>query len=150
MHQAVRKLTVIHEQQQTARIVVEASNRNNARQILGQQLRDSPSALRIAHCRNDAGGFVKREIGSLRRNRNAPAVNGHNVVFRNRRPELHNCIAVDGDASGDDQLFGFATRRDSGLREESLQTHHSARSFTKSCVSTKRPSLKTSRCSVLS
>jgi len=66
MHQRVGEVPIVGQEQQTRRIIVEASNRHDARRFRRQEIEDRAPPLRIAQRRHDARRFVQCEIHAPR------------------------------------------------------------------------------------
>src|SRR5262249_5431497 len=99
----------------------EATDRDEARPVLRDELDDGRPPLRIARCRDCPCRLVEQYVSeclSLER----PAVQLDAVALRHERVELPR-LTVDCDPPGLDPLRGLPARGDPGPGEVGVQTH---------------------------
>ena len=116
----VRELAVVREQERSGRVRVEPSHRDDAR-LRGHELDDGRPPLRVTRGRDDARRLVQEDVAQPLP-RDLLPVHRDAVVRAHHGVELPG-LAVDGDATGLDQLVGTAARGDSGPGEKRVQAH---------------------------
>ena len=127
MRQRVREIAVVRQQQDARRVVVEPSDRNEARRTRAsafpQKIGDGAPPLRIAHRRDNARGFVEHDDFARALAGDETAVELDAVALGDLRPQLANDPSIDLDATGDDQRFRRASRCDAGAGQIALQSY---------------------------
>lgn len=118
MFQKTRELAVIGEQEKTLAVDIEASDRNQARQMPRQVRKNGWASLRIARGRNQSSGLVIKPEPGRRRRRDRLAIDGDAIIVPNRYGGMRNDRIVQRNAAGRDQALGVAARRDSGARKK--------------------------------
>ena len=111
MHEPVRELAVVREEERPGRVHVEPPDRDDA-VLVRDELDDRGPALRILRGRDDAGGLVQEDVGE-RLEAHALAVHLDHVPALDERREPGD-LAVHGHAPGLDQLVGPTAGSDSG------------------------------------
>ena len=123
----VSQLAVGREEKKARRVAVEAPHGEQPREpIDGDEVGNRGTALRVVHCGDVACGLMKhdRDVALSKAHRRS-AVDTNLVAARiDRAPQLSR-LPVDRDATGDDDFFGMAARRDARTRKKLLQAHHS-------------------------
>jgi hypothetical protein len=121
VQQAVRELTVVGQEECSARVKVEAPDGHHSSLHPLHVLGDGGAPLRILHGAHDVPRLVKHQVHrSL--GGHAAAVHLDDILLRIRAcSELRDDLAVHRDAPCGDERFGVSSRRDARLREELLQ-----------------------------
>src|SRR5918995_5778736 len=119
MHNAIRDITIIREEQQSFRVAIEPTNREQPG-LYWQELHDRSSVAFVASRRDKAGWLVHYHV-SKRLAPNWLAVDlDLGAPGIDPRPELGHDLPVDRNPAGLNQLLGFATRSDARGGKHSL------------------------------
>jgi hypothetical protein len=123
VHDAVRDIAVVGEEEQPFGVAVEPADRKHALRDMDQVHHRSPVPL-VLHRRDVAARFIQQQVaGALLAE--LPAVDtDHGAVRIGFESKLRDHDAVDGDPSGRDQFFRRPAGADSAGGEYSLQTFH--------------------------
>lgn len=130
VHDTMRDLTVVREQQQPFGQPVQPTNRHHA-PLDAHEIHHRVATTLVVHRRDVAPWLVQQYVSSALI-RDQVAVNLDLLrVGVNLRPEFGNNDAIDADATFDDHLFRTTAGRDAARRQDSLQAFHghSVRSF---------------------
>jgi hypothetical protein len=106
MEQSVGQLSVVGEEEQSLRIVVEPTHGKDARPSRREQIDDDGAALRIGPARDVAARLVKEDVRARLGAFERPAIEGDPVdvgIGLGARLAAH--VAVDGDATGGQDRF---------------------------------------------
>jgi len=125
MHQAVGKLAVVGEQQQSGAVVIEtAHGKEPAAAHRFDDIAETEALLRIAHRRHATDRLVVEPVfEALSLGDEAPA-DLDVIASRNRaRAQLRNQSAVDGHFARFDEAFGIASRGNARARQQQLQAN---------------------------
>jgi hypothetical protein len=126
VHQVVRQLAVVREQQQSARVGVEAPDRKQATPRR-QEFADRAAALGIVERGDDADRLVEREVAKRGRHRQrSPGDLDPVAAGLDLRPELAHDLAVDANATFLDQLVTFAARAEPALGKQLVESNAQA------------------------
>ena len=118
--EAVGERAVVREHEGTGRVDVEAADGHDPG-LVPHEVDNGRTAPRVARGRDHAGRLVQEHVReSLRRDRRAVQLDA--VSLTHERVQLPG-LAVDGDATGLDQLVGAAAGRDAGPGEVGIQAH---------------------------
>jgi len=120
----VGERAVVREQEDAGGVDVEPPHRHDARLVL-DEIDDGRPPLRVAGGRDDTRRLVQQHVGELLP-RNRLAVDEHLVSGLDERVQLAG-RPIHLHPPGLDQLVGLAARRDTGAREEGVQSHCAAR-----------------------
>ena len=117
MREAVGQRAVVGEQDQAARVRVQAPDRIQAQAALGHEPQHRRSAVRVAHGGEHADGLVDREahprLGPLQQ----AAVERHAAVLPHGHRRVARRLPLDAHAPGGDQRLGRAARGHAGVRQ---------------------------------
>ena len=122
----VSQLAVGREEKKTRRIAIEAPHGEQPREpIDGDKVSHRSSALGVVHRGDVTGRLVKHDCDvALSKAHRRSAVDANLVAIRiDRAPQLSR-LPADRDATGDDEFFGMAARRNTRARKKLLQAHH--------------------------
>ena len=122
----VSKLAVGREEKKARRVAIEAPHRKEPREPIGRdEVGHRSSPLGVVHRGDVASRLVKHDRNvALGKAHRCSAVNAHLVAARiDRAPQLSR-LSVHHNATGDDEFFGMAARRNTRARKKLLQTHH--------------------------
>src|SRR4030095_8444579 len=124
-----RELSIIGEEQQSFRVVVEATDGINVFLDTVQQIDNGRPPLRIGSRRDIAAWLVQQDIARPLGGFDAASVDAEVVARRvGFGAQRANRITVDGYATVSDQPFCSAARRNSGLRQDLLKAQQAQKS----------------------
>ncbi len=135
MEQALSQRAVVGQQHQSLGVVVEPADRVDVFTHVRQQIEHRWSALRVLPRRHIPTRLVEQDVPVIGRDPDPLAVDADVIVPRvGFRAEFQNRLAVDADAALRDQHLGGAARRDTGGREDLLESfdavfHHAPPNF---------------------
>jgi len=120
---AVKQLSVICKEQQTRCLPIEPPDRNDAFGDIHQfNYRSAPALVR--RCRDVARRLIKHDIAAAFPLDDV-AVNSNQLALGvDLHPKLLNDVAINADASIDNHLLGFSSRRQPIRRNHTLKTFH--------------------------
>src|SRR5579884_236059 len=120
VREPVRELAVVREQERTGRVGVEPADGDDARGQVDETDDGRPTAG-VARRRDDAGRLVEQHVGE-RLQLEWLAVELDAVARADEGVQAAG-LAVDGDATGLDQLVGAAARGGTGAGEPGVEAH---------------------------
>ena len=147
VQQAVHQSTVVRDEQQALRVVVEAADRIDALADLRQQVEYRAAPAVVLRRREIPLRLVEQQVDVLLLSRDFLAVDQYRVRRRvDLRAELAHNLAVNPDAALQDHLLRRAPRGDAGLADDLLQAFllHHALILSPVTAGSSRPSGRTS------
>ena len=123
MQQPLHELAVVRQQQQALGVVVEAADGVDVLPHVGQQVEHGRPALGVLPRRHVAAGLVEEDVAVALRDADALPVEADVVVIRiGPRAECEDRRPIHRDAAVRDEDLGGAPRRDTGGREDLLES----------------------------
>ncbi len=126
MQEPGRQCSVVRQDEQPFRVIVETADRIHVVADVADQLHDRSPSAGVRAGGEIPSGLVEQDVAEAPRRLNAPPI--HPDVVSNRvRPgsKLRHDRPVDRDASLSDECFGGSPRRHAGRRKDLLQPHTS-------------------------
>jgi hypothetical protein len=121
VRQPRREISVVGEQQQPFRVVIEATDRIDVLRHSREQVHHRGPPLRIRARRHIPARLVQQNVTLALRGADATPVHANVVAVRvGLGAQLTDGRPVDGDPPLEHQLLGGATRRHAGLRQDFL------------------------------
>ena len=123
VHQLVREIAVVREQQQATGVRVETPDGVHAR-TARHELADRATAFGIVERRDHTDGLVEDVVHELRATADRTAVHGHVVsLLVDAHADLTHRLAIDPDAALDDELVTLPARADTAVRQVLVESH---------------------------
>ena len=122
MHQALREIAVVRQDQQAFTLRVEPADVEKPRHLRRQQIEDGVARVGIAPSRDVTHRLMQQNVEPLLRSDHfAPDFDV--IAFRRLDAEVGADAAVDGDTPCRDQFIAVAARPDTGRREKTIEAH---------------------------
>jgi hypothetical protein len=121
MSDAIEQFSVVRKKQQARRFAIEPADRNDAFRDVNELYHGAASAL-VRRRGDVAGRFIQHDIAAALPLDDV-AVNPHHLTLGiDLHPQLLNDVAINADASIDNHLLGFSSRRQPIRRNHTLKT----------------------------
>jgi hypothetical protein len=122
MGELLGQIAVVGEKEEALGLGVEPADIEKLAKLRRKKIEDRIARVRVASGRNKTGRFIQHEI--KRRFDVDEFATDFDVVARGRLcAEIRARAAVDGDATGSDQLVAVTARPNSGRSEITVQPH---------------------------